>query len=133
MNLSKAAIGLYVALVFLSGIVVGAFGHRLYTVSPVSASGARSPEEYRQKYLSEMRSRVKITPDQEQKLVAILDETRSRYKETRDSIEPQMQRIRQEQVAQVNAILSAEQQAEYARMREERERQRQQREKQERR
>ena len=133
MNLSKAAIGLYVALVFLSGIVVGAFGHRLYTVSPVSASGPRSPEEYRQKYLSEMRTRVKITPDQEQKLVAILDETRSRYKETRDSVEPKMQQIRQEQVARVNAILSPEQQAEYARMREERDRQRREKEARERR
>ena len=133
MNLSKAAIGVYVALVFLSGIVVGAFGHRLYTVSPVSASGPRSPEEYRQKYLAEMRARVKITPEQEKKLVSILDETRSLYKETRDSIEPQMQRIRQEQVAKVNAILSPEQQAEYGRLREERERQRKERDNRERR
>ena len=133
MNLSKAAIGMYVALVFLSGLVVGAFGHRLYTVSPVSASGPRSPEEYRQKYLAEMRTRVKITPEQEKKLVSILDETRSRYKETRDSVEPKMQQIRQEQVAKVNAILSPEQQAEYARMREERDRQRREKEARERR
>jgi hypothetical protein len=130
MNLSKAAIGLYVALVFLSGIVVGALGYRLYTVSPVSASGPRSPEEYREKYLAEMRSRVKVSPEQEKQLIAILEETRARYKETRDSIEPQMQQIRQEQVDRVNAILTPEQRAEYARMRAERDRQRQQWEKQ---
>lgn len=124
MNLSKTAVALYVLLVFISGVLVGGLGYRLYTVSPVSASGPRNSEEYRRKYLDEMRSRLKITAEQERQLVSILDETRGRYREAQDRMKPEMQQIRKEQTEKVNAILSPAQQQEYARMREERDRRR---------
>jgi hypothetical protein len=124
MNLSKTAVALYVLLVFASGVLVGGLGYRLYTVSPVSASGARNSDEYRRKYLDEMRSRLHITAEQESQLTAILDETRARYREAQDRMKPEMQQIRKEQTDKVIAILSPAQQQEYARMREERDRRR---------
>ena len=50
MKLTRWTVALYMGLVFVCGGVVGAFGHRLYTVSGVSANVAsRNPEEFRKK------------------------------------------------------------------------------------
>jgi uncharacterized protein YneF (UPF0154 family) len=121
MKLGRLTIALYVLLIFLSGIVLGAFGHRLYTVSEVSANAPRNPEEFRKRFLAEMHSRLSLTADQEKQLVGILDETRSQFRATRDSINPQMEKIREAQHQLILGILSKDQQAEYEKMRTERE------------
>jgi Spy/CpxP family protein refolding chaperone len=121
MTLSRWKIALYVGLVFVSGAVLGAFSHRLYTVSGVSADAPRNPEEFRRRYMQEMKSRLKLTADQVTQLSAILDETRSRVRSTRESIEPDIRKIRDEQQEKVHAILSADQRPEYDKMRQERE------------
>ena len=113
--------GVYVTLVFLSGSVVGAFSHRLYTLNSVTAaSNRRSPEEFRKKYLGEIQSRLTLNPDQVAKVNEILDNTNRRYKELRDRSAPEMKTIQDEQVESVNAILSVQQRAEYQKFREER-------------
>jgi hypothetical protein len=121
MTLSRWKVALYVGLVFLSGAVLGAFLHRLYTVSAVSANAPRNPEEFRRRYMEEMKSRLKLTPDQVTALSTILDETRTRVRATRESIEPDIQKIRDEQQAKVHEILRPDQRGEYDKMRVERE------------
>ena len=121
MTLSRWKIALYVGLVFISGAVLGAFLHRLYTVSAVSANAPRNPEEFRRRYMEEMKSRLKLTPDQVTGLSTILDETRTRVRATRESIEPDIQKIRDEQQAKVHEILRPDQRGEYDQMRKERE------------
>jgi Spy/CpxP family protein refolding chaperone len=121
MTLSRWKVALYVGLVFVSGALLGAFSHRLYTVSGVSANAPRNPEEFRKRYMEEMKSRLKLTADQVTKLSAILDETRARVRSTRESIEPEIRQIRDEQQEKVHQILSAEQRPEYDKMRQERE------------
>src|SRR5579863_280410 len=121
MTLSRWKIALYVGLVFVSGAVLGAFSHRLYTVSGVSANAPRNPEEFRKRYMEEMKSRLKLTADQVTKLSVILDETRARVRSTRESIEPEIRKIRDEQQEKVHQILSADQRPEYDKMRQERE------------
>jgi Spy/CpxP family protein refolding chaperone len=116
MKLSRAAIALYVGLVFASGAVLGVFGHRLYTVSSVSAKGTRNPEEWRKKTMSEMQTRLKLTDDQVVKLNAIMDETRARVEETRQKMRPAYQKINEEQQSKIRALLSPEQQAEHEKM-----------------
>jgi len=121
MKLTKLSIALYVALLFLSGVAVGAFGYRLYTVAPVSASNTPpNAAEYRKKYLNEMQLRLKLNPDQVTKLDGILDDTRSKFHAVRQRTKPEFEAIRTEQVERVNSILSAEQRAEYEKMRKER-------------
>ena len=117
MKLSRAAIAVYIGLVFASGALLGAFGHRLYTVSSVSAKTTRNPEEFRKRYLAEMQRRLNLTPDQAVNLNAILDQTRARYNEARERMR---ESLRQEQVAKVRAILTQEQQVEYEKVQEER-------------
>lgn len=121
MTFSRWKMATYVGLVFVSGALLGAFSHRLYTVSGVSANAPRNPEEFRRRYMEEMKTRLKLTPDQVTQLSAILDETRSRVRSTRESIEPEIRKIREEQQEKVHHILSAEQRPEYDQMRKERE------------
>lgn len=121
MRLTRWTIALYMGLVFLCGGVVGAFAHRLYTVSTVSANATtRNPEEVRKRYLAELQVRLKLSPDQVIKMNAILDETRKQVRAARATIDPEIKKIREEQDQQVSQILSSEQQAEWQKMNEER-------------
>jgi hypothetical protein len=118
--------GLYLALLFLGGVVVGAFGHRLYTLNSVNASvNPRNPEEFRRRYVAEMRTRLKLTDDQVTRLGPVLDETRQRHRELMDKHRPEFKAIQDEQVRRIREILTDSQQAEYTRMLAEREKQRQ--------
>ena len=125
MKLSRTAIGLYMGLVFASGVMLGGFGQRLYTAASVSAKTTKNPEEFRKNYVAEMRTRLKLTDQQVQKLNLILDETNAQYqaefKAEREKRVPALQQIRQHQIDRINAELSASQQSEYERMRKERE------------
>jgi flagellar hook-basal body complex protein FliE len=117
MKLSRLAIGSYLLLVFASGALVGAFGHRLYTVSSVNAA-PRNPAEFRRLTLKEYQSRLKLTPDQVQKLNSVLDDMRSKYHEAHEQTK---QAIKVEQHQRITEILDSTQRAEYEKMRQERE------------
>jgi len=120
-KLSRAAIALYVGLVFASGLVLGAFGQRLYTASTLNPRQRPNPEEFRKKIVAEYEARLKLTPEQFAKLNVILDETRQRMEETRQKMRPEYQKIHEDQVGKIRAILNPDQQVEYDKMRKERE------------
>ena len=118
--------GFYLLLLFLSGVAVGAFGLRLYTLNSVSASvNTRNPEEFRRRYVAELRTRLKLTDDQVNRLGPILDETRQRYHDLHEKHKPEMKLIQDDQVQKIRAILTDAQQTEYTRLLDEREKQRQ--------
>src|SRR5690348_12524170 len=49
----------YLALVFVSGVAVGGFGMRLYTLSSVTANvSPRNPDEFRRRYVAELRDKL---------------------------------------------------------------------------
>jgi hypothetical protein len=121
MKSSNAVAAIYVILIFLSGVFVGGFGYRLYTASSVNAARPKSAEEYRAKYLAEMRSRLKLSDRQVEELNVILDATRERWRVMRERSKPEMKSIQDEQVERIRAILTPEQQNEYEKMRLERE------------
>jgi uncharacterized membrane protein len=125
MKRSTPTIGLYLLLVFISGAVVGGFGHRLYSTKSVGASSrttTNNSDGWRERYLKEMNSRLQLTSEQTQRLVVILDESKARYKSVRDRMDPEMKQIQQEQRNLVRQMLSPEQRPEYEKMLEERER-----------
>ena len=121
---------LYVALVFLSGGVVGAFAHRLYTLKTYAASPAPSPkpEDWVVKYRAELRSRLSLSADQMNQLDAILASTRERFKvvktkfdkEAHERARPEMKAIQEDQVQKINELLSETQRTEYQKFRDER-------------
>ena len=117
MNRPRLSIIIYVVLVFLSGVLVGALGHRSYTTREVSAAGRRSrpsPDEFRRRYTHELQSRLKLSEEQVWKLDQILDSSRDRFG-------AEMRAIQEEQTKQIRALLNPQQQQEYDKMRQERE------------
>jgi len=125
MKLTRWSVALYMALVFACGGVVGAFAHRLYTVSGVSANAAqRNPEEFRKRFMADMKVRLQLTDDQAAKLGAVMDDTRARFRDVREKFEPEMQKIREDQRQRISELLSPSQQAEFQKIVEERQRRR---------
>ena len=106
-------------LLFCSGGVVGALAHRYYAAATVNA---RTSEDFRQRDLMEMQTRLKLTPAQVNQLENILDETKAKYKAVRDSYHPEMLRIRQDHIQRVKAILTPEQTVVYDQLLAERQR-----------
>ena len=123
MKPTRWTVALYMALVFVCGSVVGAFAFRLYTVSGVSANvGPRNPEDFRKRFLSDLKTRLTLSDEQASKVAAVMDETRSRFKATHDSIEPEIQKIREDQRQKISELLSPDQLQEWEKMVEERRR-----------
>ncbi len=97
---------LLAVLLFCCGVAVGALGHRYYSATVVNA--ARS-EDLRRHYLSEMRSRLELTPTQVSQLEAIMDDTKAKTRAVRDQYRPEMLKIRNEQISRVKSILTPRQ------------------------
>ena len=115
MKRSSWSIAFYVLLVFSSGVAAGILGQRLVTSRVVSAeSSPRTPEQWRARFVAEIRERLALDAAQEGKLNKILDVTRARYNEVRERSRPEMKRIHDEQVDSIREFLNERQKAEYA-------------------
>ena len=119
MKTNRWSAALFALLLFACGVVAGVLGHRYYTATAVSA---KSPDDFRHHYVSEMESRLKLTPAQVTQLEAILDDTRAKFHALREASRPAMLKIREEQIARVKSILTPEQIPAYDQLVAERER-----------
>lgn len=72
-------------------------------------------------YIQEMTDRLNLNSRQLEDLRVVLDQTDAKYREVREKFRPEMQAIQDEQISRINALLSAEQQQDYAKLRKERE------------
>jgi hypothetical protein len=130
MRRSALSIALSMLAVFLSGALVGAFAHRLYTARVVdAATQRRSPAEFRQKYLNDMQSRLQLDDGQTARLGTILDNTRQRFRAFNEKHKAELSAIQDEQVSEIRSILNADQLARYEEYRQERDRKRREHEK----
>jgi hypothetical protein len=119
---SNTSIAFYLLLVFLSGILVGVFGYRLYTVTAVRATTvpADSQQARRQRFVAELRHRLNLTPEQVRDLNVVLDQGRAKFKEIHRRIDPDMAALRKEQDGRIRALLDSRQTAEFDRWKAER-------------
>lgn len=114
-------LGLYLFLVFASGAVVGAFGHKLYSAKTVNAKAPPPPkEDFKKRYLRQMQTRLKLDDGQLQKLDGIFESYGPRYRDTKQRQDVEMKQIQTQQRTEIKAMLSEQQQAEYQKMIEER-------------
>lgn len=120
MSRTQTSLALALLLVFASGIAVGGFGYHLYTAKSVEAISARSSEQLRKDYVSDMKQKLKMTDSQITQMNVVLDQTRLQFKEVRDRMKPDMSRIKSEQIEKINSFLSPEQQKDYEKLRAER-------------
>ena len=120
MNRLTLPFWLYGLLIFSGGAAVGALGHRLYSASSVTATaGPPKPDEWRQRFVGEMKTRVRLDNSQMDRLNVILDESKELFDQVRSKYRPEMKAIYDAQVQRINDILSEEQRGEYAKIREE--------------
>lgn len=134
MKLTRSAIALYMAIVFVSGGILGFYANRLYAVSTTqprpAAKSQQSPQEFRKGLVSFYRKRLYLNDDQTQKLELILDDVGAQYqaqfKKEREAIRPELNRIRQEQIDRITEMLDAKQKEKYSELLKEREQMRKQ-------
>jgi len=121
MKRSNCHVALSLLAVFISGVVVGAFAFRLYTVRTIEAAAPSSPEAYRRKYVNEMKNRLTLDDSQTLRLNQILDQTRAKAAEVKLRYKPELDRIHSEQVQDVRTMLNVPQTQEYEKYLHERE------------
>jgi hypothetical protein len=107
MRRNQWSAGALAVLLFGGGAAVGALGHRYYAASTVLASDPA--DDYRHRFVSDMKSRLGLSPAQVDQLEDILDATKSRFRAARETCRPAIANIKQEQIAQVKAILTPRQ------------------------
>jgi hypothetical protein len=118
---SRLSVLLSLLLVFLSGALVGGFAHKLYsTTVNAGPPPRRTPEDFRSRYVSDMRTRLQLDDDQVGQLGQILNQIGH-------ETDQKMREIRNEQIEKINAMLRPEQKPMYEQFRAEREKARRQR------
>lgn len=110
---------IFAVLLFSCGVAIGALAHRYYSTSVVMA---KSAEDYRHRYVSEMEGKLKLSPKQVAQLQVILDETKAKAKAVREQYHPMVAGIKEEQIRRVKSILTPEQVPAYEQLVAERER-----------
>jgi len=106
---------LYLILVFGSGILVGVASTRLYAVkaSVPANSAPRTMAEFRSRYMTEMRQRVGVNDAQAAAVAKILDDTKKKFDDIRREERPLRDRIQQEQIDGIRALLTDAQKPAY--------------------
>ena len=128
----RFSVALQLLVVFASGALVGGLAYRLYTslpeAQPVMKAPPRPPGRgggavFRERYMKEMRERLKLRDDQVHKLSEILEVTGRGVWEARRRSDLEMRTLQENQQAQIRAMLEPPQIAEYEKMLREREEQ----------
>ena len=119
MTRKSLPIAFYLLLVFVSGSVVGALGYRTY--NPPTARTVSAPNEWKQRYIEETKSRLSLTDDQVEKLKGMLDQTEVRFRQARERENQEIRQIGEEHYMRVRTILSDEQIPKYEKLHAERE------------
>ena len=119
---SRLSVLLSLLLVFLSGALLGGFVHKLYSTTVNAGAPARrpTPEDFRSRYVTDMRTRLQLDDDQVGQLGQILNQIGH-------ETDQKMREIRNEQIEKINAMLRPEQKPMYEQFRAEREKARRQR------
>jgi len=123
---TRVSIAIYLFLVFASGITVGLVSYRLYAANTASANSPKSMTEYRKRYLDGMRTKVGASEAQIAAITRELDETKRKYDALAAEEQPLHDKIQQDHINEIKALLNDQQKVAYDNWRAERERAKQQ-------
>jgi hypothetical protein len=124
---TRVTIALYLFLVFASGITVGLVSYRLYAANTASANNSpRSMSEFRKRYLDGMRTKVGASEAQIVAITRNLDDTKRKYDALAAEEQPLHDKIQQDHINEIKALLNDQQKVAYDNWRAERERAKQQ-------
>lgn len=122
MTRSTLAIVLSLTAVFICGALVGGFGYHAWMGDRPPAETSRvqprrnDPGDMRRRFIATMKKHLDLSEAQISELNAILDRTEKRSRDLDAKSRPEKQAIMERQVAEINAMLSADQQEAYARL-----------------
>jgi len=120
---SRLSIAVYLVLVFASGILVGIVSHRLYAANTASANNSpQSISEFRKRYLDGMRTKVGASEAQIVEITRTLDDTKRKFDALAADEQPLHDKIQQDHVDAIKALLNEKQNIAYDNWRAERER-----------
>lgn len=118
----KRSLFVYGALIFFSGLAVGALGQRLYSATTVTATAIPPrPDDWRRQFMQEMTDRVHLDAKQVAEMHTVLDESKTLFDQVRDKYKPEMKAIYDSQVDKIRQMLKPDQKALYEELRLERE------------
>src|ERR1700728_2236072 len=126
---SRISIALYLFLVFASGIMVGIVSYRLYSTNTASANSPGTMSEFRKRYLDGMRTKVGASEAQIAQITRTLDETKRKFDALAAQEQPLHDKIQQDHIDEIKALLNDQQKIAYDNWRTERERAKQAKEK----
>jgi Spy/CpxP family protein refolding chaperone len=106
---AKQRAAVWVAVVFLLGVLLGGVVGYVFAHHPVSANAPLSPQERRAQKVEELTRVANLTPEQRQQLEAILTQLHSEYKTLHEQSDAQIDQARQKGRNQIRAILAPEQ------------------------
>jgi Spy/CpxP family protein refolding chaperone len=106
---AKQRAAVWVAVVFLLGVLLGGVVGYVFAHHPVSANAPLSPQERRAQKVEELTRVANLTPEQRQQLEAILTQLHSEYKTLHEQSDAQIDQARQKGRNQIRAILTPEQ------------------------
>ncbi|HEY4084365.1 MAG TPA: hypothetical protein VGM43_00440 [Bryobacteraceae bacterium] len=106
---------LYLILVFASGVLVGVASTRLYAVkaSVPAPAAPRTMAEFTRSYTDEMRQRIGVNDGQVVAVEKILSDSKKKYDDLRREQRPMRDRIQQDQVDAIRAVLTDAQKPAY--------------------
>ncbi|HUK89430.1 MAG TPA: hypothetical protein VLZ81_03445 [Blastocatellia bacterium] len=104
---SQAKARLIVVAVFVIGFVAGALSINLF--QKVTGYGMTQSESPQDRHFKELKQRLNMTKDQEEKIRAIVDHTYTEYKAIGQEVEPKINDARQACRDRVRAVLTPEQ------------------------
>lgn len=120
---SRISIAIYLVLVFASGIMVGLVSYRLYAANTASANNTpRSMSEFRKRYLDGMRTKVGVSEAQIVEITRTLDDTKRKFDALAAEEQPLHDKIQQDHIDEIKALLNDQQKIAYDNWRAERER-----------
>jgi hypothetical protein len=109
---TRLSAALYLLLVFASGILVGVVSNRLYMTTTASADSQPAPKsmnEFKRRYLDDMQRRVGINDAQREAVSHILDDTKRKFDNLHASEKPLRDKIQQDHLEQIRALLDNQQ------------------------
>jgi hypothetical protein len=115
-------------LVFLSGALVGVLAYRAYILNPNHSAAAPrqpGPEDWRKRFVDDMRAKVQLDDQQVVQLEQILDETGAAVRKNMIDTHKLHEDLHAQQTARINAMLRPDQRLLFEKLRQEREQQRQ--------
>jgi len=107
---------LLVAVAFVAGALVGFAGGRVYSISRLFDRG-HGPDTMRTRILHHLDRELKLTPQQRDRIGAIMDAHHKRMQQLSEGIRPQMHQEIDSANREIEAVLTPEQRTKYEEMR----------------